>query len=133
MKSQYELQSWANKIGTKKYQELTKLYQQELNRRMIAIGDYVLATKYSDGDPCDHFCVGFVKEIITTHSPHRYDVVDSDGKSFRGNGFRKASKITQQEGEILVNMFPIIGDKPGRSIWWHLRQIRKEINKPNNN
>ena len=130
--NQSELQSWANKIGAK-YQEPTKLYQQELNRRMIAIGDYVLATKYSDGDPRDHFCVGFVKEIITTYSPHRYDVVDSDGKSFRGNGFRKVSKITQQEGEILVKMFPIIGDKPGKSIWWHLRQIRKEINKPNNN
>ena len=28
-------------------------------KRQLAQGDYVLATKYRDGDPCDHFVVGF--------------------------------------------------------------------------
>ena len=27
-------------------------------------GDYVLATKYADGDPRDHFCVGFLRETL---------------------------------------------------------------------
>jgi hypothetical protein len=92
---------------------------------MIKINDYVLATKYSDGDPRDHFCVGFVKEIMNNYNPARYDVVDSGGKSFRGNGFRRVMKIKKEEGERLVALFPLIGDKPGKSVWWHLRQIRK--------
>lgn len=32
-------------------------------------GDYVLATKYANGDPHDAFCVGFL-EGLTGISPH---------------------------------------------------------------
>jgi hypothetical protein len=91
----------------------------------IKINDYVLATKYSDGDPCDHFCVGVVKRIMEEYSPERYDIADALGKSFRGNGFRKVKKITQGEGEELAKIFPEISDQPGRSLWWHLAEIKK--------
>lgn len=84
-------------------------------------GDYVLATKYSDGDPCDHFVVGFLSGI--THHK-RFLVVDNDGKQFRANGFRRAELISDEEGAALVEMFPIIGDKPGKSLWEHLADIR---------
>ena len=42
--NQLELQSWANKIGAK-YQELTKLYQQDMEKSMISITKY-LQNKY---------------------------------------------------------------------------------------
>lgn len=82
------------------------------------IGDYVLATKWSDGDPCDHFCVGF----FAGKDRDRYKVVDSDGNLFRGNGFRRCETITQKEGESILSLK--IGDKPGPSVWWHLERIR---------
>lgn len=82
------------------------------------IGDYVLATKWSDGDPCDHFCVGF----FAGKDRDRYKVVDSDGNLFRGNGFRRCEIITQKEGESILSLK--IGDKPGPSVWWHLERIR---------
>jgi len=89
------------------------------------IGDYVLATKHNDGDPCDHFFVGFVSGY-TWH--HRYIIVDNDGNSQRGNGFRRAERITADEGRQLVEMIPEIGDKRGPSVWWHLAKIRGEQN-----
>jgi hypothetical protein len=94
----------------------------------IKIGDYVLATKYSDGDPCDHFCVGFISDINNTITPPRYMVVDNDGVNQRGNGFRRVQKITKEEGQQLVELMPDIGDKPGKSIWWHLGIIKGEDN-----
>jgi hypothetical protein len=84
------------------------------------IGDYVLATKYSDGDPQDHFCVGFLARI----DGDRYIVVDRDGVVVRPNGFRRAEKITTDEGDRLVAMFPEIGDRPGPSLWAHLYRMR---------
>lgn len=91
----------------------------------VDIGEYVLATKYDDGDPCDHFFVGFVSEY-TWHD--RYIVVDNDGKSARANGFRRAEVITKEEGHALVAKFPEIGDRPGKSLWWHLNDIRQQSN-----
>ena len=47
-------------------------------------GDYVLATKFSDGNPADNWCVGFYdrKETFgsTNHPDVRHFVVDGDGK-----------------------------------------------------
>lgn len=85
------------------------------------VGDYVLATKYGDGDPCDHFYVGFVSGY-TWH--HRYMIVDNDGNNQRGNGFRRVEKLTADEGRQLVELMPSIGDKRGPSVWWHLSEIR---------
>lgn len=85
------------------------------------IGDYVLATKYSDGDPCDHFFVGFVSGR-TSHG--RWHVVGGDGCLARGNGFRRVEKITPSEGRALVGLMPVIGDVPGRSVWDVLDDIR---------
>jgi hypothetical protein len=88
-----------------------------------SIGDYVLATKWSDGDPCDHFCIGFVSGI-TEHG--RFLVVDNEGINQRGNGFRRAESIDPEEGRQLVDLMPSTADKRGRSVWWHLGIIRGE-------
>ena len=85
------------------------------------VGDYVLATKYSDGDPRDHFYVGFVSGY-TWH--HRYMIVDNDGNNQRHNGFRRVEKLTEDEGRQLVELMPLFGDQRGPSVWWHLANIR---------
>jgi len=92
-----------------------------MNSNSPQIGDYVLATKYEDGDPCDHFFVGFVSGF-TAHG--RFLIADSEGRNQRANGFRRAEVITTEEGRRLVEMIPEIGDTPGPSLWWHLDNIR---------
>ena len=94
----------------------------------IKIGDYVLATKWRDGDPRDYFCVGFVSSFLKYGGKGviRFNVTDSQGKPFRGNGFRRVRKITPQEGMDLIDRFPVVSDTPGVSIWSHLGQIRRQ-------
>jgi len=94
---------------------------------MEPIGTYVLATKYDDGDPCDHFAVGFVSGY-THHG--RYLTVDNAGAIQRHNGFRRAEKITDDEGRKIVELMPTIGNVIGPSLWWHLATIRGEVNPP---
>lgn len=64
-------------------------------------GDYVLATKWHDGDSRDQWCCGFF-EGMTGHDNQRYDVVDSEGRPFRSNGFRRCEKIHPVIGKYLV-------------------------------
>lgn len=62
-------------------------------------GDYVLATKYKDGCPKDHFCVGFFHSM-TWHG--RYLITMDDGSFFRANGFRRAQKISENIGAKII-------------------------------
>jgi len=87
------------------------------------IGDYVVATKYSDGDSKDHFCVGIFNGM-TDHNPQRFDVVDTEGKSFRGNGFRRIRRCRQDVGERIVNNLKNI-ELSDRSVWSWVRQFER--------
>jgi hypothetical protein len=87
--------------------------------RPLVPGDYVLATKYSDGDPCDHFYVGFFKGMLGA----RYLVADGNGQIARANGFRRCERISKRVGDALCAAMPFIGDHPGRSVWWWCRHI----------
>src|SRR5262245_26932321 len=77
------------------------------------IGDYVLATKYSDGDPQDAWCVGFYAGMV---AGARYLVADNDGKPFRANGFRRIKKISVQRGQWIIERISII-EQSNRSVW----------------
>ena len=80
-------------------------------------GDYVLAAKYDDGDPLDHWCIGFYSGLTGgSCSVPRYDVVDGDGKNFRGNGFRRIKKISPERGKWMLRHAKDI-EKSGRSVW----------------
>lgn len=69
------------------------------NASSLNVGDYVLATKYADGDPQDHWAIGFYAGITSPHyDPPRYDVLDGQGNNFRGNGFRRVEKISRARG-----------------------------------
>jgi hypothetical protein len=94
----------------------------EAGRVSLKEGDYVLATKFADGDPCDQFCVGFVTRINDIDG--RVFVVNGDGVSFRANGFRRAEVISPEEGAAIVAAMPQFCDKPGPSLWKRLQGIR---------
>lgn len=79
--------------------------------------DYVLATKYSDGDPQDQWAIGFFDGLTTPHyDPPRYNVVDRNGNQFRGNGFRRVRKISPKRGEWMLKHAKQI-ELSGRSVW----------------
>ena len=68
-------------------------------------GDYVLATKYSDGDPGDSYCIGFYDGTLEKIGETRHMVVNGLGKQFRNNGHRRCEPITDAEGRWLVEHF----------------------------
>lgn len=67
---------------------------------MPEIGDYVLATKYSDGDPGDMWALGFYDGVNDQQGRHY--VVDNEGKQIRGNGFRRVARIRSDVGHWLI-------------------------------
>lgn len=84
-------------------------------RRTLTKGDYVLATKFSDGDPLDNWAVGFFSHM-TDHSKPRYMVIDNTGVQLRPNGFRRAEKIKPELGEwLLSHVYEIENSR--RSVW----------------
>jgi len=93
----------------------------------FATGDYVLATKYSDGDPQDHWCVGFFKGILPKVGGDRYEVVDAEGNLFRGNGFRRCKKITPERGVWMLKHAREI-ELSGKSVWHFARCSMSETN-----
>lgn len=90
-------------------------------KRPLVRGDYVLATKFFDGDPCDHFFVGFFREMLCGD---RYLVEDGNGRLARASGFRRCERISERVGRALVAAMPFIGDRPGRSVWWWRRNLK---------
>lgn len=89
----------------------------------VNTGDYVLATKWDDGDPHDQWCVGFVAGFYRD----RILVADLTGNLFRANGFRRWKRVTPERGIWLLSNRHHIqsGDK---SLWWWVRRsMKKEI------
>ena len=70
-------------------------------------GDYVLATKYHDGDTGDQYAVGFYDHEFDHFGQTRYMVVNGDSKQYRGNGFRRCERITEDEGRWLIAHFDL--------------------------
>jgi hypothetical protein len=78
---------------------------------MPAIGDYVLATKYSDGDPGDPWALGFYAGELDMGNTRydikvapRYLVNDSSGATIRGNGYRRVARVRKDVGAWLLNV-----------------------------
>jgi hypothetical protein len=66
-------------------------------------GDYVFATKYSDGDPLDGYAIGYFDSMLDKGpTDQRFMVVDSAGKQFRFNGFRRCERVSEELGHWLV-------------------------------
>lgn len=91
-------------------------------------GDYVFATKYSDGDPGDGWAIGFFDRMLPKIGADRFMVVDNDGHQYRGNGFRRTEVISEEIGELFIPIaksfdWPNWG-KPGEvNLWDHLEKL----------
>ena len=83
-------------------------------------GEYVFATKYSDGDPGDHWAVGFYSGV---RSKGRYGVADAEGNELRHNGFRRIGLITPEVGEWLLSVATELERAPPGAVnlWGMLR------------
>jgi hypothetical protein len=64
------------------------------------VGDYVLATKYTDGDPGDAWALGFYDGV----RGGRHYVKDSQGRQIRGNGYRRVAAIRPDVGRWLMEV-----------------------------
>ncbi len=84
-----------------------------------SVGDYVLATKYVDGDPGDQFCVGFFYGWNNTSGEIRYFVIDEHGNQFRRNGFRRVAKIGMERGNWIVRNISFIEKMGYKYSVWH--------------
>lgn len=77
-------------------------------------GTYVLASKWSDGDPCDPFALGILGDPYFG----RHLVYDLEGKCIYGGGFRKIREITPEQADKVWPILQTISDVPGSpSIW----------------
>lgn len=87
-------------------------------------GDYVLATKYADGDPQDQWCIGFYHG---KSSKGRHYVVDEHGNNFRSNGFRRVAKISRKRGEFILAHKDKIQQCPYTLWYWKRVDMREEV------
>ncbi len=88
-------------------------------------GTYVLATKYADGDPRDHFAVGFYAETIEYPSETRHIVNDDQGFPIRANGFRRVARLSRRRGAAIVRNISRI-EKSEYSVWhWYWAPLRE--------
>ena len=85
---------------------------------IIAKGAYVLATKYSDGDPGDAWAVGYY--LGPSDNPNladRYLVGDKDGKPYRASGYRRArAGLKPEVGRWLIENAQALERSPPGSI-----------------
>jgi len=93
--------------------------------RALKKGDYVLAMKWNDGDPRDHWAVGFYDRVAEFNST-RHLVTDANGVQFRNNGFRRVQKISAERGKFLVENKDRITGCSASLLFW-LRATRHEM------
>jgi hypothetical protein len=95
----------------------------------IKKGDYVVATKYRDGDPGDQFCIGFYDSSFNDGVGVRHMVVDNGGKQFRRNGFRRIAKVGARRGTWMANHVALFEKMMDRySVWHWYRAPWRELN-----
>jgi hypothetical protein len=97
------------------------------SRKAPAFGDYVLATKYGDGDPGDHWCIGWLARAYDLFGETRYIVVvappPQPSTPYRATGFRRCERITKEFGEWAVAHTRMI-EQSRWSIWGWRRRWR---------
>ena len=87
----------------------------------IQFGDYVLATKYRDGNPGDPWEIGRVTEIVMWPGD---DITGTRYGLYSGLLYRRARRITLKRGAWLVDHIPDI-ERGGVSLWGWLRMSMK--------
>lgn len=104
--------------------------QEPMAKKPPSKGDYVVATKYADGDPGDQFCVGWYDGSYDHHGQTRHLVIDEKGQKFRANGFRRVQRIASARGSWMVlNLKHIESMRDRFSVWHWARAPWKELRK----
>lgn len=92
----------------------------------LKVGDYVLGTKYADGDPRDGWAVGYVVAFSPNHSYESVVIGDGRGNVIgRANGFRRAKRIKGECGEWMARNASKFENLPC-SMWHYFRCSKKE-------
>ena len=105
-----------------KYQIATR----ECDELLPEINDYVLATKFHDGDPGDAWAVGYYAGMEGS----RHMVKDSAGKQIRLNGYWRVGKIRIDVGTWLLSdaAKSLENSPPGTvNLWTMLTDASKEV------
>lgn len=74
-------------------------------------GEYVLASKFSDCDPCDPWRVGFVCEVTEVWKPQAgqkrfyYVIGDAEGKPAEARRYSYCRRITAEEGDKWLSLY----------------------------
>lgn len=88
-------------------------------------GDYVLATKYADGDPGDAWGVGYYAGSLDHFGETRHLIIDNDGKQIRRGGFRRVGHITAEYGNWLLSVSEQLeSSPPGTVNLWGMMGVR---------
>lgn len=96
----------------------------------IKVGDYVLASRWSDGKLDEPWAVGFIEEIAEAHGKPRYYVGHGNGELISMSPYRRAERITPFVGSELLRRNKEQDWEqlcPHRSIWGMKRIIKAEI------
>lgn len=67
----------------------------------IKPGDYVFASRYSDGCPGDPWCVGYVTEVFANETPTYLRI-----GAYGTRGWRYAMRITEEQGVRIIAQYP---------------------------
>lgn len=89
---------------------------------------YVLATKFSDGDPADAWCVGY---YLRKRPCDRHAVGNADGGTgphgFRFSGYAHIGRIDKELGNWLMANCAALEKAPAGTVnLWKLREARLE-------
>lgn len=86
--------------------------------RPLEVGDYVLASKYRDGDPNDPWFVGFIKQIIRCEDYDKYKIADEDGNLLYSSMLARAERIGKANGHQLVRCKKYIKESNKSVYYW---------------
>jgi hypothetical protein len=67
----------------------------------------------------DQFCIGFYNGFYDHYGQTRYLVVDTNGQSFRHNGFRRVRHVGAKRGKWMVDNIKLIEQLRDRFSVWH--------------
>ena len=85
----------------------------------IRKGDYVLVTKWTDGDPSDAWAVGFYDHTES----NLFYIVNESGTPITRQGFRRMGRITQEFGHWLLEHSSVLErTADGNTSLWDIRE-----------
>lgn len=94
--------------------------------RTPSIGDYVLGTRWSDGDPGDPWAVGFLTAVHCTPLGQRFIVSHADGTPIRPAGYKHVRRLSFERGKWLLDNSRIIEDSGRKLGFWLRYPMNKE-------